>query len=381
MATVIDSLLITLGLDPKGFKKGAKEVTDAENQINKTTQNTEQKRKQIDKDQGERQRKYAQASDRHNKKQIESFDKIKHQLLGIMGAYIGLRSLQNFAMNSIMNVAGIERLSEVIGMSTREISAWGLAAKSIGGDAKEMSGELLKAQNTLGAMRLGQAPGAYQAYLRYGGDVSKLTDTMSYLLGIAQVLHHMEETPRLRASMPYVASQMGVGYSLMQLLKQGPGSVSKMITQYEKIANVTREQGEQSARLQKSMALTGEAWQQTGRILLNDVNPYLIQFFNSLKEFSEWANKHKAEIKKGVDTTASFFSWFDLTTPRSGMRESLNWLWGPSLTHPYHQMNQSETRIDTINIHTQANDANGIANTIKPAIKKQFGVQSNSGVE
>jgi len=383
MATIIDQLLVTLGLEPQGFKKGAQEVTDAEKQINKATQDGEAKRKKIDKDQGERQRKYAKETERHNKQQIESFNKIKHQLLGIMGAYIGLRSLKNFAMNAIFDESAFGRLSDVVGMSANQIAAWGLAARSIGGDAKEMSGEILKAQGTLGAMRIGQAPGAYQSFLRYGGQVGDMRNTSSYLLGISKILQHLNSNPQLRASMPYVAGQLGVGYNLMQLLKQGPGVVSKMIGQYEHVTSMTRDQVKNSEKLQKAMAVTEEAWAHTGRILLNDVNPYLLQFVTDLKRFSDWVNEHAEGIKTGVDTAASFFGFFDPTTPNSGMRETISGLWG-DIAYPFQQMfggsSHSETHINKIEVHTQATDANGVANGIGGALKKQNALNANSGV-
>jgi len=383
MATVIDELLVTLGLDPKGFKKGAQEVTDAEKQINKTAQETETKRKRLDKDQGERQRKNAKESERHNKQQIESFNKIKHQLLGIMGAYIGLRSLKSFAMNAIFDESALGRLSDVVDMSANKIAAYGLAFKSMGGDAKEASGEILKAQNVLGAMRIGQAPGAYQAFLRYGGQVGDMRSTGSYLMGISRILQHLQSNPRLRASMPYVANQLGVGYNLMQVLKQGPGAVSRMLAQYEKVTNVTRDQIKRSEELQKTMAVTEEAWKNTGRILLNDVNPYLIQFFNHLKQFSGWMTAHAPEIKGAIDTGAHFFGWFDPTTKQSGLRQSWDNVLGIMLSPFGYDSGghiQSETHIGKIEVHTQATDANGIANGIGSALKKQTAIQANSGV-
>jgi hypothetical protein len=41
----------------------------------------------------------------------------------------------------------------------------------------------------------------------------------------------------------------------------------------------------------------------------------------------------------------------------------------------------SETKIDTINIHTQATDANGIAKDLRPAVEKYtFATQANTGM-
>lgn len=118
MPTLIDSLYVEFGLDPKKFTKGQKVVVDA---LAKTESAAEKAGKKIEK-----------SSD----KAAESIERLAKQVLGLYAAMTGINSLTNFVGGLIGADAALGRFSANLGQSAQMVSGWGLAAERFGGSAQ-----------------------------------------------------------------------------------------------------------------------------------------------------------------------------------------------------------------------------------------------------
>ncbi len=118
-ATIIDALLVTLGLDVTGFKKGQAEADDA---LKRTKDNTVKNAKDIE-------AKAKQATD--------SFVGMRKELLKIMGIFISVNGIKNFVERITTSDAAVGRLSDNLGMATSELSAWQKMSEKFGGSAED----------------------------------------------------------------------------------------------------------------------------------------------------------------------------------------------------------------------------------------------------
>lgn len=118
-ATIIDALLVTLGLDVTGFKKGQAEADEA---LKKTKDNTVKNAKDIE-------AKAKQATD--------GFVGMRKELMKIVGIFISANGIKNFVERITTSDAAVGRLSDNLGIATSELSAWQKMSEKFGGSAED----------------------------------------------------------------------------------------------------------------------------------------------------------------------------------------------------------------------------------------------------
>lgn len=119
-ATVIDALVITLGLDAEKYLEGMKrtraELGKTDERVDKTGKNIEES----------------------GKKAAISFKKLTFELLGMMGVITSLSGLKQFAVDINTSDAAVGRVAKNLGVATQSLSAWEEVAKKFGGSKSGM---------------------------------------------------------------------------------------------------------------------------------------------------------------------------------------------------------------------------------------------------
>lgn len=126
MPTVVDSLVVTLGLDPSGFQKGA---SSARAEVRRTRDETV-------KAAGEIEHAGAKAS--------EFFNKIRNQAFALFALLAGAGSITSFANSLGKTTAALAEVSRNTGVATTEINALGSAVRGLGGEYSDALGDLQK---------------------------------------------------------------------------------------------------------------------------------------------------------------------------------------------------------------------------------------------
>ena len=119
MATIIEALLVTLGLETKEFDKGNAGVQGG---LDKTGKASDAAAKQMADD---------------ARKSGLAFAKLRGEVVGLFLAFAGAKTLTGFAANTMNATAQVGRTAQVFGMATNTVNAWGDAIKAAGGDAGE----------------------------------------------------------------------------------------------------------------------------------------------------------------------------------------------------------------------------------------------------
>ncbi len=124
MATVIDSLIVTLGLDNKDFQQGMK---DTEKGLSDTRKNTDRVGKQI------------AAS---GKDAAEFFGQMQRSAIKFFAVLTAGKGLINFTRDVVTTGANLSRLSKNLNISADTIHRWGKASELNGGSVEGFLGTL-----------------------------------------------------------------------------------------------------------------------------------------------------------------------------------------------------------------------------------------------
>lgn len=123
-ATVIDALLITLGLDTSDFRKGQKDVSDDL------------------KKQREDAKKTAKEMAEQGKKAAAFFGSIKTELLALTGVTVTAGGLMSFVKSTTSSLMDLSIQSKALGMTARELDGFGKAAESAGSSFERITAAL-----------------------------------------------------------------------------------------------------------------------------------------------------------------------------------------------------------------------------------------------
>lgn len=123
-ATVIDALLITLGLDTSDFRKGQKDVSDDL------------------KKQREDAKKTAKEMAEQGKKAASFFSSIKTELLALTGVTVTAGGLMSLVKNTTSSLMDLSIQSKALGMTARELDGFGKAAESAGSSFERITAAL-----------------------------------------------------------------------------------------------------------------------------------------------------------------------------------------------------------------------------------------------
>ncbi|MCW9234168.1 lytic transglycosylase domain-containing protein [Klebsiella variicola] len=123
-ATVIDALLVTLGLDTSQFRKGQQEVSDDLKKQREDAKNT------------------AKEMAEQGKKAASFFGSIKTELLALTGVTVTAGGLMSFVKSTTSGLMDLSIQSKALGMTARELDGFGKAVESAGSSFERITAAL-----------------------------------------------------------------------------------------------------------------------------------------------------------------------------------------------------------------------------------------------
>lgn len=266
-ATIIDTLIVKLGLD-------SKDLTSKGGSASKTLKGLESSGKS------------ASAS-------IDGLTRSVGSFLAVLGGTVALKA---FVENTIASSAALDRLSKNLGINVQELSAWGNAVEEMGGSAKGLQGTL----SMLSAAQTELQYTGTSALIPYfntlgiavadaGGKVRPVNDL---LLDIAERFQHLD-----RPTANNLGKMMGIDQDTLNLLLQGRREVEAMISRQKQFNAVSKAQAEESAKLQRSIIGLKQSFTALGRDLLQQASPAIEKMLSVLSGLANWVQNNKEFIK------------------------------------------------------------------------------------
>lgn len=272
MATIIDTLIVKLGLDSKdltaqgtaaskqlqGIEKAGKDTEGSVKKLSDTTQTTSSS--------------------------VAGLTKSLVALAGILG---GLGALRAFVEDTIASSAALSRLSANLGVSVEDISAWGNAVEELGGSSKGLQGTMSMLSQQQTQLRLTGESSLIPYFSALGVAMTdaggKARPVNQILLDLSERFSHMD-----RPTANNFAKMLGLDQDTTNLLLKGRGEVELMIKRQKEYNAVTKAQAEESAKLQKSMIDLRQSFTALGRDLLQQAAPAIERFLSVLTGLGNW---------------------------------------------------------------------------------------------
>ena len=292
MPTVIDSLIVRLGLDPKELQNSAPAATRKLKDVEQQGKKTETEVKKLSKT---------------TKESASSFESAGKALTGFLAALGGVVAIRAFVNDQIEMNAQLERMSKNLGISVSTLSAWGNAVEEVGGSAQGLQGTmdmLSKSQTEL--MLTGQSsliPFFSALGLSLADVNGKARPVDAIMLDLADKFSRMDRTTANN-----MGRMMGIDPDTMNLLLQGRKELELTIARQKEHNAVTKAQAEQAVKLQKAIVDVKQTFNALGRDLLQRASPALETFARWIQTAGEWAQRNGefiADFAKVLGTVAA----------------------------------------------------------------------------
>lgn len=276
MATVIDSLIVELGLDPAKFTKGQKDAAEA---FAKTKEEATKSGKGIE-----------EASE----KAAQSLAKLARQALELYAIFLGGRGITQFIADITASDSALGRFSNSLNESPQTIAAWGLAVERAGGSSAATSASFQSLSDKIEDLRLrGKAlPDVFYQLQAAGGRTIELNRGVGQsMIDIAANLKAVAGKDQATAS--WLGRQLGIDADTVNMMIKHGAGIGAEIERLKKLGPSAKDIAA-AQELQKAWSeLTQEA-EHFGRALWTSLSPALI---HAMDRFDAWMAKKENQEK------------------------------------------------------------------------------------
>lgn len=253
MATVIDSLLVTLGLDSSKFEAGTKKVDKGLGDITKSAT----------------------------------------KFLAVIG---GSYAMKRFIEQQVESSAALDRLSRNLNENVSTLSAWSNAAEGAGGSASGLQGTLDMLSRAQTDLQLTGQSGLIPYFSALGLSIAdvqgRAKPATQLLVDLADRFSQMDRTTANN-----MGRSMGIDQGTMNLLLKGRAEVELLVKRQREQNAVSKLQAEQASRLQAAMIGSRQSFEAFGRELLSKATPALEKVFAILSDLGDWARENKEFVE------------------------------------------------------------------------------------
>ena len=278
MATIIDSLLVKLGLDSSEFEAKKGKVDKGLKDTGSEAEKTGSKLKKSGKD------------------GADGFDNVAKSAAKFLAIIGGTMAVKRFIENQIEANAALDRFAQNLNQGVNSISAWSNAAEQAGGSAEGLQGTMDMLSKSQTELQLTGQSGLIPYFSALGLSLAdtqgKARPVNDLLLDLADRFSKMDRTTANN-----MGRMMGIEQGTMQLLLKGRSEVELMIARQKEYGAVTKQQAEEASRLRNAMVSSRQSFEAFGRELLSAATPALEKMFAIFAEFGQWVRENKEFVQ------------------------------------------------------------------------------------
>ncbi|KMB13943.1 lytic transglycosylase domain-containing protein [Klebsiella pneumoniae] len=282
-ATVIDALLVTLGLDASQFRKGQQEVSDDLKKQREDAKNT------------------AKEMAEQGKKAASFFSSIKTGLLALTGVTVTAGGLMSFVKSTTSGLMDLSIQSKALGLSARELDGWSKSAEAAGSSAEKISASLQGFQGAIQGARVGD----YSSSI-FGGlaQLNALTGQNFDVWGQdASSLAKTSLDALRKISDPNLRRQVGLslGFDDATLQRNQEGKFLPDVDRLTKSSGISNESINGAKEFNSAWTELTQNLDTTKNQFYTFLIPYVRDFNVVLRDLSNWMKSHPEEMKQKVD--------------------------------------------------------------------------------
>lgn len=266
MATIIDALVVQLGLDAKGLKQGASQAKGDLDSIEKSAAKTE--------------------------KTVGGLGKGLVSLFALIGGATAIKAL----VQGFIEANGeLERLSKNIAVNVSTITQWGNATERVGGTSQALYGTLSMLSKAQTQLRLTGESSLIPYFSMMGismaGVGGKARTVTDELLDMASFAEGKD-----RPTMHNIFAAMGIDEGTINLLLTGRKELEITLARQKAYGDQLAKLTPAAARLQDSIVGLKQQFTLFGLGLLQDALPALESIIRSLERFGNWCQQNEEFI-------------------------------------------------------------------------------------
>ncbi|HHL0125094.1 transglycosylase SLT domain-containing protein [Klebsiella pneumoniae] len=285
-ATVIDALLITLGLDTSDFRKGQKDVSDDLKKQREDAKNT------------------AKEMAEQGKKAASFFSSIKTELLALTGVTVTAGGLMSLVKNTTSSLMDLSIQSKALGMTARELDGFGKAAESAGSSFERITAALQGFQAAKQGSLFGDTSSPIFSGMRM---LTALTgDTFDVYSKDAKSLARSYLESLRKVKDPNIRRQIGAmgGFDDATIQRNQEGRFLPDVDRLTKSSGITDASVKGAKEFTEAWVALNQNLETTKNQFYTFLIPYVREFNGVLLQLSNWMKSHPDEMRQKVE---SFF--------------------------------------------------------------------------
>ncbi|MDS7875099.1 lytic transglycosylase domain-containing protein [Klebsiella pasteurii] len=285
-ATVIDALLVTLGLDTSQFRKGQQEVSDDLKKQREDAKNT------------------AKEMAEQGKKAASFFSSIKTELLALTGVTVTAGGLMSLVKNTTSSLMDLSIQSKALGMTARELDGFGKAAESAGSSFERITAALQGFQAAKQGSLFGDTSSPIFSGMRM---LTALTgDTFDVYSKDAKSLARSYLESLRKVKDPNIRRQIGAmgGFDDATIQRNQEGRFLPDVDRLTKSSGITDASIKGAKEFTEAWVVLNQNLETTKNQFYTFLIPYVREFNGVLLQLSNWMKSHPDEMRQKVE---SFF--------------------------------------------------------------------------
>lgn len=357
MPTVIDSLIVQLGLDPKEFTKGQKEAakaalksqkdiekaaaaqekaaSKAAKEIEKSAKQAEAAQKKAAKEIETAQKKAAREADKQAKgianaqdKASESVNRLARNALKLFAIFTAGRAVGDFVSQITSADSALGRLATRIGQTPGDISALATAVQRTGGSAEAAQGSFQRFSDSIQELKTtgntSILPFLYKVQAAGGRQINLNKDISQTYEDLAENLKNINDTQGA-ATANYMGKQLGLDEGTIALLVKGRAAYRSYIEESKRLGIAAKADTDAAQNLQTSIRTLTQASEGLGRTVLTTLTPTIVEL---LKPLEDWIKANRdwlaTEITARVREFGDYLKTIDWASIGRGIRDFIS---------------------------------------------------------
>lgn len=286
--TIIDALVVTLGLDSSGFKKGQKEVSDG---LDDTRNDAERTAKDME---------------AAGKRAASFFGSIRNEIIALAGVSLSLYGVKNFVTDMTNSLTQLGVSSKALDMTAKELDGFTGAAEAAGSSGEKIVGVLQNFQDLI-------------TEFRGGGDISNnpLTKTLGGIEAIigkkfdlksmssGDIMRQIAENWHMfsKDAQRKIGKDLNFDNATIQDLNSG--KFLKNQKYFENQSKATESLIKDTAKLNVQFVELKRNFEAAGQTLFKAMLPYLEKIPPLLIKLGDWITEHGPTIEKFFSDSAT----------------------------------------------------------------------------
>lgn len=310
MATIVDQLLVTLGLDVTGYKRSAKEVKTTSEEMRKALAEQDKKAKE------------------QTRVLVEGYRAVRTEMLGLIGLALGATGVKAFFEGQVTRQTELARSARDLGVSARELDVFAKAARTVGGSDQGIRQSMQSILSGFEAFNLGDMSNAVVSLFRDLG--VSITDADRKVRPMRDLLLDLsDKIVKLPAQRQLTVKRLlGWDDGTLNLMRMGRTALAKLLDEMDRASGVTDKSTVAAERADKAWSNLKSQLQGIGEEVFAGLAPAMETTNDWMLKLSKSARDYGPEIKlyfEGIGAAAKLagdgISW----VVRKGS-EWLSWL-------------------------------------------------------